>query len=237
MESQMGRSSKREARRLELVARFGGGCQECGYHRCTRALQFHHLDSSEKESWSNGAGRASLDEIEAHPERFRLLCANCHFETHHAIHVANRTKATCVQCGKEFELRVKTPRPGRDRHCSRECFQKARVISSETREAVSARIRRNVSDDGGCWVWNKALAKDGSPHAVYTTAVDGKHRLLSARNLSLFAFLNVPLVANRKTRVSCGKKDCVNPRHILVYSGSGWNHVDQPITELIEGSE
>lgn len=69
-------------RRLRLIEVFGGSCSLCGYSQHVGALVFHHVDASEKSEWQNGwrrNGKVSLGEIEAHPERFQLLCANCHF--------------------------------------------------------------------------------------------------------------------------------------------------------------
>jgi 5-methylcytosine-specific restriction endonuclease McrA len=74
----MGRQS-REARN-ELRIRFGGKCQVCGYSHCLAALQFHHLDPAEKEGWRN----APVREVKHHPERFQLVCSNCHHELHEA---------------------------------------------------------------------------------------------------------------------------------------------------------
>jgi hypothetical protein len=69
--------------RAKLRAAFGGQCEKCGYDRCTSALHFHHLDRSEKYVWNpQGKGGTSVREIKAHPERFQLLCSNCHIETH-----------------------------------------------------------------------------------------------------------------------------------------------------------
>ena len=74
----MGRQSRRA--RNELRIKWGGACQICGYDRCLAALQFHHLDPSEKKGRSN----ALISEIKKHPERFQLVCANCHYELHEA---------------------------------------------------------------------------------------------------------------------------------------------------------
>jgi hypothetical protein len=73
--------------RAEMRAAFGGCCCRCGYDRCIAALHFHHKDSSEKRLWNTtrvtgGRGSTSVREVRAHPERFELVCANCHFEIH-----------------------------------------------------------------------------------------------------------------------------------------------------------
>lgn len=74
---------KEREERITLRAVFGGVCSKCGYSRCPDALHFHHTDRSEKYEWNyRGHGGASIKEIKAHPERFMLLCANCHIELH-----------------------------------------------------------------------------------------------------------------------------------------------------------
>jgi hypothetical protein len=79
--------------RLELkyraVAQKGGKCQICGYSKCMRALEFHHLDRRNKEfSIATFIGRkvfnntvekvwtAVVEEL----NKCVLLCANCHRE-------------------------------------------------------------------------------------------------------------------------------------------------------------
>lgn len=73
---------KRIALRVRLIAQFGGSCQRCGYEQCRAALHFHHVDSSEKGEWGSKKGSAEITEVAKHPERFELVCANCHFEIH-----------------------------------------------------------------------------------------------------------------------------------------------------------
>lgn len=72
---------KERAERKRLRLEFGGKCQECNYSKCQAALHFHHVDSTQKHEW-NTKGGADLREIKTHPERFKLLCANCHIELH-----------------------------------------------------------------------------------------------------------------------------------------------------------
>ena len=64
--------------REELRMQFGGKCQICGFSECINCLHFHHIDSTEKHKWKN-----VLFEVQKHPERFRLLCPNCHCRIHH----------------------------------------------------------------------------------------------------------------------------------------------------------
>jgi predicted HNH restriction endonuclease len=75
-------SRQRKAARDEYRIKFGSACQVCGYNRCLAALEFHHLDSSQKDG---RIGHATIREIKHHPERFMLVCANCHREIHHGL--------------------------------------------------------------------------------------------------------------------------------------------------------
>ncbi len=65
-----------------LVALKGGKCERCGYDKCIQALEFHHLDPTQKEfnlsTLRGGAIKHSLIEI----EKCILLCSNCHKEEH-----------------------------------------------------------------------------------------------------------------------------------------------------------
>lgn len=74
------RTRTRERNAMRAV--FGGACQRCGYSRCQAALHFHHLNSEEKRRYSRYDSGASPAEVRRHPERFQLLCANCHIEVH-----------------------------------------------------------------------------------------------------------------------------------------------------------
>jgi len=61
----------------------GGHCEICGYNRCPEALEFHHLDLSEKEFGISDKGYTrSWERIKAELDKCLLLCANCHREVH-----------------------------------------------------------------------------------------------------------------------------------------------------------
>jgi len=64
-----------------LVAEAGGACQLCGYDRCVRALEFHHVDPARKEFGValRGVSR-SLERARSEASKCVLLCSNCHVE-------------------------------------------------------------------------------------------------------------------------------------------------------------
>lgn len=77
---------RRRTIRSRLVAEAGGKCVICGYHRCHRALQFHHLDPRTKEFHLGHTGMTrSLARSRAEASKCILLCANCHAEVEAGI--------------------------------------------------------------------------------------------------------------------------------------------------------
>jgi 5-methylcytosine-specific restriction endonuclease McrA len=67
----------------------GGKCCICGYDKCYDALEFHHLDPSQKDFGlsSNGHTR-SWEKVKEELDKCILVCANCHREIHaHLISV------------------------------------------------------------------------------------------------------------------------------------------------------
>ena len=59
----------------------GGRCEVCGYAKSVAALDFHHVDPSQKDfAISSKVGK--WDRIKQELDKCRLLCANCHREEH-----------------------------------------------------------------------------------------------------------------------------------------------------------
>jgi transposase-like protein len=74
-------SARRRRVKLALVQAAGGACRLCGYDRYAGALQFHHVDPSDKAFALADRGVArSLDRALAEARKCVLLCANCHAE-------------------------------------------------------------------------------------------------------------------------------------------------------------
>ena len=73
-------SYRREVKR-KLIEYKGGKCQICGYNRCQEALEFHHLDPSQKDFTISG-GTKSFESLKPEVDKCILVCANCHREIH-----------------------------------------------------------------------------------------------------------------------------------------------------------
>jgi transposase len=79
-------SKRRRSVKRTLVEEAGGKCILCGYSRCHRALEFHHLDPRTKEFDLGRTGVSrSLARCRAEASKCVLLCSNCHAEVEAGI--------------------------------------------------------------------------------------------------------------------------------------------------------
>jgi transposase/ribosomal protein S27AE len=79
-------TKRRRALKRILVEEAGGKCTLCGYSRCHRALEFHHLDPKAKEFELGRRGLTlSLARLRAEAKKCALLCSNCHAEVEAGI--------------------------------------------------------------------------------------------------------------------------------------------------------
>lgn len=74
---------RREKLKAMSIEYKGGCCFRCGYNKCSNALEFHHLDPSQKEfSLSHRGLTRSWEKIQIELDKCVLVCANCHREIH-----------------------------------------------------------------------------------------------------------------------------------------------------------
>ena len=71
----------------------GNKCTLCGYDKCSKALNFHHLDPSKKSFGLSERGLTrSWEKIKLEIEKCILLCANCHTEVHAGVAILPKFK-------------------------------------------------------------------------------------------------------------------------------------------------
>ncbi len=107
------RAERVAARRRELkailVAEFGGACVLCGYDRSVRALEFHHLDPTQKAFGIGTAGTTrSLERLRAEASKCVLLCSNCHAEVENG---EAQLPSTMVATGRQDGAVSSGPKP------------------------------------------------------------------------------------------------------------------------------
>lgn len=95
--------SKRRKRLKEMSIKYKGGkCINCGYNRCNAALDFHHIDATQKNFGVSLDGLTrSWEKIKEELDKCILVCANCHREIHSGI----LQPSEVIQRGKWGELR------------------------------------------------------------------------------------------------------------------------------------
>ena len=77
---------RREKIKAMAIAYKGNKCQCCGYNKCTQALEFHHIDPSQKDFGLGAKGYTrSWDKNKEELDKCVLVCANCHREIHYGI--------------------------------------------------------------------------------------------------------------------------------------------------------
>lgn len=107
-----------------LVDISGGKCCICGYNKCLQALEFHHIDPSQKDFTISQNTNMGFEKAIQEIKKCILVCANCHREIHAGLIVppqqnyfneqkyqeilAQRApkKNYCIDCGKEISLKA-----------------------------------------------------------------------------------------------------------------------------------
>ena len=77
---------KRRAIKKMLVQYKGGKCERCGYNKCIRALEFHHLDPSQKDFGVSTCLTMDMSSLKQEVDKCILLCSNCHAEVHQELY-------------------------------------------------------------------------------------------------------------------------------------------------------
>ena len=72
-------------RKLMAVEYKGGKCSKCGYNKCVGALDFHHLDPTEKDASWQKMRLWNKSKLLKELDKCILLCANCHREAHNLV--------------------------------------------------------------------------------------------------------------------------------------------------------
>lgn len=71
----------RRRAKIKLVEYKGGKCERCGYDKCIKALEFHHLNPKEKDFTISGKSW-SFERLKKEVDKCILVCSNCHSEIH-----------------------------------------------------------------------------------------------------------------------------------------------------------
>lgn len=124
------------SRKVELINMMGGKCSLCGYDNNYAALDFHHVNPSEKSFPLDARhlSNCSVTSILEESKKCILVCANCHRELHNtdfqkevvnnmettfkSVTAPSHKQSICPVCGTSFNYcKGKI-------YCSPECREK-----------------------------------------------------------------------------------------------------------------
>lgn len=76
---------RRQYRKNKATEAFGGQCCFCGYNRCNKAFDFHHVYPEQKKFELCSSWRLNWDEIVIELSKCIMVCRNCHAEIHQGL--------------------------------------------------------------------------------------------------------------------------------------------------------
>lgn len=77
---------RRDILKIMAIAYKGGKCQCCGYKKYVGALEFHHIDPTQKDFGISSKGYTrSWERNKEELNKCVLVCSNCHKEIHAGI--------------------------------------------------------------------------------------------------------------------------------------------------------
>ena len=69
----------------------GGKCEKCGYNKCIDALEFHHIDPTQKDKNFGNLKLRKWEDQKKELDKCICVCANCHREIHAELRLDNPT--------------------------------------------------------------------------------------------------------------------------------------------------
>jgi hypothetical protein len=120
---------RRRLLKQKAVEYKGNSCINCGYNKCLAALEFHHIDPTQKDfALSNDGHTRSWEEIKNELDKCILVCANCHREIHNSTinkekvieRIPTKLEKICTVCNVNF---VVGATDSTQKFCSQECYK------------------------------------------------------------------------------------------------------------------
>lgn len=132
-----------------IIQSFGGCCGICGYKKCQRSIDLHHLDSDEKD-FSLGSIRAwpkSWESIVVELRKCVLLCSNCHGEVHDEITFIPNNITRFNEIFSDYKTLERLDRESKNRKscpvCGKDMFNSSNTCSHN----CAARLARKYNWD------------------------------------------------------------------------------------------
>lgn len=145
----------RNKRKEEMVYVMGDCCQICGYNKCIKALEFHHINPKEKDFNFNKAESKNWTITCEELKKCILVCANCHRGIHDNMHTQEIVSSFIPERANEITERINRLKTHQDTYCSNcgaiissqaslcpKCFHQTRqIVERPSREILKEEIR------------------------------------------------------------------------------------------------
>lgn len=161
--------------KLKAIEYKGGKCTKCGYDKCYAAMDFHHMDPTQKDFNLRDMIRIKWNLVLLELDKCDLLCATCHREEHYdnilykkallaidrsANRFNDKMVGVCEICNNQYDKKL-----SKQRFCSHKCAFKSRenvVWPNNLEELVKSSSKLAVAKLLG--VSDKAVAKRLKTH-------------------------------------------------------------------------
>lgn len=136
----------------------GGKCIVCDYNRCSSALEFHHIDSNEKD-FSISHRNISFNNLKKELNKCVLICSNCHREVHDNIIDINNYLYKNINNDKVIRInKIRKKRKKEKKNTIKESQIKQRKVVRPSYE----QLVNEINELGYCGVGRKYGVSDNS---------------------------------------------------------------------------
>lgn len=152
----------------------GGKCQCCGYDKCIQALDFHHLNPSEKDFNFNDNSNRSWKTTREEIKKCILVCSNCHREIHYGL-IDNNLLVSSFNEDRAKEIddlvdKIKHRQIYYCRYCGKE-VTRGNNICSECSHFMSRKIERPSREEFKNLIRNNSFVSIGKMFGVSDSAI------------------------------------------------------------------
>lgn len=129
---------KQQSFKAQCVEYKGGRCQKCGYDKCLGAMDFHHLDPTQKDFAINASCGSIImtPKVKAELDKCQLLCSNCHREEHYKEVPKNIKSIGTRKVPKEYKCRCGKTISHSSSYCKECSVQERRRFVKPTKEEL-----------------------------------------------------------------------------------------------------
>ena len=150
-------------RKLYLIDLRGSCCEKCGYNKNISAFEFHHKDSSQKESQLDmrKLSNSTMEWIMKEFEKCLMVCANCHREIHNDDLTLSKVRETVKEV-EDSALKIKEAQGCKCQDCGVEInytYARCKICADKAKRKIERpdllNLKKELDENGVTWCANK----------------------------------------------------------------------------------